>query len=213
MSDSDLQNQLSALHPLAPDETARARALHRATVALASSQARDAVPIRGTRPSFAFSFLALAVLAVALTLGTAVLLRSRVTSLAITPHHSSLINAAVLAEVENIFPGQLNALIDRDGVLQLDLRPASVSASPERPDPADQALLVELVRDGRRLRVISYSGRSVRVELDGVELHFDALLTGAGEIMLSGTDFIWTSAAPRQLAGWRVEARPFVAAL
>jgi hypothetical protein len=74
-------------------------------------------------------------------------------------------------------------------------------------------LLVELVRDGRRLRVISYSGRSVRVQLDGVELHFDALLTGAGEIVLAGADFIWTSATPRRLAGWRVEARPLVATL
>ncbi|MEY4488962.1 MAG: hypothetical protein RIQ79_1470 [Verrucomicrobiota bacterium] len=208
MPDADLRNQLSALHPPAPDETARGRALHRATLALASAPAPASAPARGTRPSFAFGFSALAALAVALTLGVTFFTRSGVSPITQLPSPST--DAVVLAEVEKLFPGQLNALIDRDGVLQLDLRPASDSAAP---DSADQALLVELVRDGRRLRVISYSGRSVRVQLDGVELHFDALLTGAGEIVLAGADFIWTSATPRRLAGWRVEARPLVATL
>ncbi|MBC8010001.1 MAG: hypothetical protein H7067_07885, partial [Burkholderiales bacterium] len=116
---------------------------------------------------------------------------------------TSSTSAALLAELETLFPGQLDAVIDREGILQLRLSDNASARS-----PADQALVVDLVRaDGRRLRVLSYSGRAVDIELDGVAHRFEALLGGAGDIVLAGPDFVWTPSAPRRLAGWTVNAR------
>lgn len=216
MPDHDLPAALAALRPPAPDEAARARALFRATLAhsaaahagraAASESAAAALPAPRPRPGAGRRFsLAFALPALALVLLAPLF---RPASAPRAAADSAPAAAELLAQLEQLFPGQLNAVVDRDGVLQLDL---ATHASPA--SPADQALLVELIRDDRRLRILAYSGRPVRLRLDGADLGFDPLLTSDGGVVLSGNDFAWSSSAPRLLAGWHVAARPLAPVL
>ncbi|RRK00660.1 hypothetical protein Ga0100230_022915 [Opitutaceae bacterium TAV3] len=68
---------------------------------------------------------------------------------------------------------------------------------------------LERTDNGQRLRILSYSGRTIRIELeDGTTLAFDALLTGEGDIILAGKDFLWSPAHPAHLAGYEIHATP-----
>ncbi|MDF3057802.1 MAG: hypothetical protein K0R17_2017, partial [Rariglobus sp.] len=107
-----------------------------------------------------------------------------------------------LAQMQTLFPGQLNAVIERDGNVQLDLAGGSSTAASEQP------LVVQLERGGHRLRVLSYSGRSITLELKEGRLTFEALVTSGGDVVLSGEDFVWSSTRPGVLAGYRVNAQP-----
>ncbi|RRJ96611.1 hypothetical protein Ga0100231_022675 [Opitutaceae bacterium TAV4] len=94
-------------------------------------------------------------------------------------------------------------------------RPHSPAPPPPPPPPAaiTQPIIVQLERtdNGQRLRILSYSGRTIRIELeDGTTLAFDAnaLLTGEGDIILAGKDFLWSPAHPAHLAGYEIHATP-----
>jgi hypothetical protein len=207
MTDPDLHAALVALRSPAPDDAARARALHRASLALQASAPAALQSARGSAgaPWFVRLFRPASVLALAVVL-LGLFFAVRPPAVLRLPVSGGGLGE-VLAQLEQLFPGQLNAVIDRDGVLQLDLseNTGAVSAT-----PPDQGLLVELARGGRRLRVLAYSGRSVRLELAGTELRFDPLLTSDGHVVLCGEDFVWSSAEPSSagsLAGWHVEAR------
>lgn len=219
MTDHELPPALAALRPPAPSQPAAARALFRATIALGhaaatrhnASSSDEQQPARATSSPFRFLLfspsLALPALA-ALLLLPLLLPAPAARSVTASSADSAF---ELLAQLEQLFPGQLDAVIDREGVLQLELSAVASSATP----PADQALLLELTRGQRRLRIVAYSGRSLRVRLDHHELRFSALLTGAGQVLLAGDDFAWTpsSATPRALAGWQITARPLAAVL
>lgn len=217
MPDADLIKSLSALRPPLASEAARERALHRATLAFAAARhtppdsAPEPVPRHRARLVPA-GFLA-TVAAAVLLLGAGFWMTPPSRIVASGPDSaadSAAQSRDLLAELNTLFPGQLNAVIDRDGVLQLDLAATSHTS----PAVADQAILVELLRDGRILRILAYSGRTVRLELDGVSLRLDPLLTSAGDVLLAGDDFVWSSARPAvaidadSLAGWQIAARP-----
>lgn len=200
MSDSDLRSHLASLQAPVVSETTRARALHRATIALATPT-HPATSL----PAATFSHLLLRPFA---TLLAAVLLLIVGGTFAPRPVKSNDWQA-VLSELNQLFPGQLNALIESEGTLRLDLAPSPAHTS--LPDASnDQSILLAFTRAGRHLRVFAYSGRPVRIELDGVPVRFDPLLTLDHTVVLSGDDFVWLPGqpAPRLLAGWRLEARP-----
>lgn len=191
MNDRDLKTLLASVVPPPIDETARDRALHRAT--LAFSRPADAAREPASRRA-AYGWAA--VCAILLVAGLA----------AVRPFRSvpegGRLDASALAQVEALFPGQLNAVIERDGEVSLDL------AGQPSPAANEQPVLVQFERGGRRLRVLSYSGRSVTLELKDGRVTFEALVTGEGGVVLSGDDFVWNSAHPAPLAGYRVNARP-----
>jgi hypothetical protein len=110
-------------------------------------------------------------------------------------------DSSTLAQVEALFPGQLNAVIERDGEVRLDLAGQASAVASEQP------VLVQFERGGKRLRVLSYSGRSITLELQGERVTFEALVTSAGDVVLSGANFVWSSAQPGPLAGYNVNAR------
>jgi|GEM_PF-3429098 hypothetical protein len=217
MNDADLRSRLSALRPPALSEPAVARARFRASLAHAAARATPPAPVAHRdaprpHPSALFrqlvSALALPVLAALLLLPL-----FRHTS-SPSPHPAATIASAsrqLLAELEALFPGQLEAVVERNGAIQLELADA-----PTVPAPADQAVLVEFIRGAQRLRVLAYSGRLVRLRLDRDELQFSPLLTGTGQVLLAGDDFAWSSstpASPEALAGWQITARPLAAVL
>src|SRR5690606_16988149 len=126
-----------------------------------------------------------------------------------TTAQSTTADRDLLVQTGQLFPGQLNAIVIHNDTPQLDLSAEATT----QPAPDDQAILVELTRDHHTLRILSYSGRTIRVQLNGAELHLVPLLTAAGDILLSGDDFIWTRDTPAQIAGWTVSSQPLAANL
>lgn len=224
MPDSDLRSRLAALRPPGQTESTRARALHRASCALAVATR----PAPAPRRLFPLLLGGAIATAVAFALGlwiarpAAPPASSRLagqdpasfnasSNAATAPTASATPTAAdslqLLAQVHQLFPGRLNAVIERDGSLQLDLSPAAAALV------ADQPLLIEFTHGGHTVRVLGFSGRSVELELDGRPLRFSPLLTGEGSILITGEDFAWTPGLPPPAAftGWQVNARPLAA--
>jgi hypothetical protein len=187
MNDADLQQKLRALGAPAPSETARERARHRALIAF-SQGGTDAVA-EPPRRAYGWALAGVAALVLAV-----VLLR---------PHPPAAPrNAAVLAQVEALFPGQLDAVIEHgDGEMKVAL-----AAQAQR--PSDQPLLVEFRRGEAVVRVLSYSGRHVCVDLGGRHACFEALIGDRGEVIVAGEDFVWTARKRASAGGWQITAAP-----
>ena len=196
MTDRELKKQLELVMPPAVNEVARDRALHHATVALAA-QPKDSACASEGRHAWRAAYGWVALFAVMLVAGL-VMIRPSLP----VPVANGGADLRTLAQVEGLFPGQLNAVIESDGDVQLDLAGAS------SPGATDQPVLVQLEGGGHRLRVLSYSGRSVTIELKGARFTFEALVTSDGGVVLVGDDFAWSSAQPKSLAGYKIQARP-----
>lgn len=189
MNDDELQQKLRALAVPVPDETARERARHRAF--LAFSQGDPAAPER--RPGILrWAVAVMGALALA-----AVFWRAQDRA-----HQSGPGEAAVLAQVEALFPGQLDAVIEHgDGEMR-------VALAAQRQPASDQPLLVEFRRGDSLVRVLSYSGRHVCVDLGGRHACFDALISDHGEVIVAGEDFLWTERNHATAGGWQITAAP-----
>ncbi len=120
----------------------------------------------------------------------------------------------MLAELDRLFPGQLNAVVERNGTVQIDMIPDAGRHS-EITTNHSQPLVVQFEHpeEGKRLRIISYSGHNVQVRLNGVSLSFDILATGSGDVMLAGDHFVWSPANPTLIAGWQVCTQPLTSIL
>ena len=206
MKGAALRVRLASLRPPAPADSARERALHRATLALGSTREEPAPAPSARRPALHFLGAA-AALAVAFALG----LRLRPAShsapapLAHVDGSDAVADSLrLLAQIQQLFPDRLNAVIDRDGALQLDLAPSAAALV------GDQPILVEFTHAGHSVRILGFSGRSVEVELDGRLVRFAPLLTGGGSVLLAGENFAWNPGLPPPdaLADWNIDARP-----
>lgn len=185
MNDDDLRQKLRALDAPASSDTARERARHRALLAF-SQGGTEAAPERSGR-GYGWAFAGLAALVVAAIL--------------FQPHPPAAPqNAAVLAQVEALFPGQLDAVIEHeDGVMRVALNARTQPVS-------DQPVLVEFRRGDDLVRVLSYSGRHVCVDLNGRHACFDALIGDHGEVIVAGEDFLWTEQNHASAGEWKITA-------
>ena len=109
--------------------------------------------------------------------------------------------AAVLAQVEASFRRTRCGYRRRGGRDEGRLAAGKQS-------PSDQPLLVEFRRGDSLVRVLSYSGRHVCVDLDGRHACFDALLADHGEVIVAGEDFVWTAENRATAGGWKITAAP-----
>ena len=198
MTDTDLKTQLDALQVPRIDPSVQGRALHRAQVAFA--QPREPESPRLSRLFDRWRVAIGAGAALAALVVTGIVISHRPPSTAAELH--------TLAEMQKVFPDQFNALIDDNGTVQLDLARPSVAG-----EGTHQPLQVVLEAPHHRVRVLSYSGRSITLKLQGASVTFEALVTAEGGVVLQGNQFAWSSAQPSLLAGYRVEARPITAAL
>ena len=199
MTDPELRERLAVLRPPASTDAARSRALFRANLALdASTRATPAsahAAAQTSRSPLASLRLASGLLlgsVAALALGFWLLRPATPANLASDPAPASsdaarAASLRLLAEVQSLFPGRLNAVVDRDGALQIDLADNSSALA------SDQAIVVELARAGKVVRILGYSGRAIDLEIGGRALRFAPLLTGGGEVLLAGENFAWSS--------------------
>jgi len=201
VKDHDLKTLLASVIPPEADEAARNRALHRATVALSqpgASATPDVDGRSGRRASYGWAVVSVIMLVAGLVM---------IRPFQPTPEMDGGADLRTLAQVEGLFPGQLNAVIEHDGEVQLDL------AGQSSPGVTDQPVIVQLEHGAHRLRVLSYSGRSITLKLKDGTLTFEVLVTGEGTVVLSGNNFVWSSAQSGLLAGYKVQAHTLVSSL
>jgi hypothetical protein len=191
MNDDDLQQKLRAFAAPAPGDTdtARERARHRALIAFSQPGEAAAPKPRRALPGWAAAG-ALATLVLA-----GVWFRPQPPAPAGGPG-----DAAVLAQVGQLFPGRLVAVIEHGGEVKVALAREDRAAS-------DQPLLVEFRRGDSLVRVFSYSGSHVCVDLGGRQACFDALIGGHGQVIVAGEDFVWTAQNGASADGWQITAK------
>lgn len=191
MNDDLLKKRLAELPVPPSDETARECALHRSLVALANAANSGEISGDKSRPAFrrwALAAGALGAVVLALWAGGR------------PAPENALAWQRTLEQMEELFPGQVNAVVERDGKFEVELADQNAGGT-------GQPILVEFVQGSRVLRVLSYSGRKVCVELGGRTACFEPLVTADGGVILSGENFLWSSEHPMPQAGYRVEAR------
>lgn len=106
----------------------------------------------------------------------------------------------VLNEVAELFPDTLDAVVEQNGRVDVQLTGREV--------PASEQPLVVVLRKGREvLRVLSYSGREVCLSLSGRKVCVEVLMDDDGQVIIAGENFLWSEQNPLLLDGYRVEAR------
>ena len=187
MNDEDLQQRLATFVAPPATDVMRERARHRALMAFREGGAEAVEECR--RGMFVWTLAGAAALALVVTI--------------FWPRESPFdrvpSGAGVLAQVEALFPGQLDAVIEHDGNVQLELAAAPRAAS-------DQPVLVEFRRGGSTVRVLSYSGRRVCVDLGGRRACFEAFLGERGNVIVAGEDFVWTTKNRTTAGEWKITA-------
>ena len=195
MDDQTLHNLLGKLSVPLLEDVAREKARHRAEIAFANRVAAF-VPAqeraRWMRKALILGFVGIGVVLICLT----ALQRTRSAG-------EPFAERKLLAEMEALFPGQLDGVISSEGNVSLDLAPkASDSKS-----GASQPLALTLQRGRQIVRVLGYSGRKVCVNIGGRKRCLEPLVTGEGKVIVEGDDFLWTDARPIKVAGYKLEAR------
>ncbi len=183
-----------------PDAAAREKARRRAEIAFANRPSPAAVPPgEAEMPGRRWGAVLAAVCAVA-----AVVYFGRLDwKQPASPASQDLAERTLLAEMEALFPGQLDGVIATGGKVSLAL--ASTPSLLAKP-PA-QRLAVTFQRGRQVVRVFGYSGRKVHFTLDGRSRSVEPLVTGDGSVIVEGEDFLSTDAHPAKVDGYRVKAR------
>ena len=199
MNDDPLKRSLEKLRVPAGDDLASERARHRAMTAF-----ENRAVFAEQKPALWRWFAAgAAATACALALLVGRWPRHDADSPARTTS-TDLADAKLLAEMEALFPGQLDAVITSGGTI-------SIRLAPERGAAASQRLAITLHRGANTVRVLGYSGRKVCLDLDGRRECFEPLLNADGQVILAGENFVWSAENPSALDGYRVVAKALTA--
>ena len=166
---NELQPFLDRLKVPAADESRTARALERSLVAF-----RNAPRIERKAHRAAWVFAAAAATA---CVAFALVLRGQ-------REDSS---ARVFAELEHLFPGQLQAVVRNGG--QTDL---SLSAIPDPELSTDQRVRITVRSGGETTDILTYSGREICVPLKSGPLCLTPLVTGEGNVLVLTGDSAFT---------------------
>ena len=199
-TDQKLTEKLQSLHVPLPDSAAKARAFERARLALRSPESET----RRAR----FHFLSFG-LGSALTVALVLLLLPRFYGPTSHPDSTqfagrglgetqpgfqtvALSDAAerqVLEETVQLFSGKVAALVRSGGRSEVMLT-ENTQANHKQP------VIIELRIGGETLRILTFSGQTIELELNGNRQRVEILATGEGEVLLTGSDFVWSSTDP-----------------
>jgi uncharacterized glyoxalase superfamily protein PhnB len=91
----------------------------------------------------------------------------------------------LLAEFNELFGGRVQAVISAGGKTQIVLSEAGA------PAPRGQPVVIRFNDKGRDVEVMSFSGQTVQVNLDGRDVVFDTLVSGEGRVILAGEKVFW----------------------
>lgn len=96
-------------------------------------------------------------------------------------------SARIFEELERLFPGQLQAVVQHAG--QTDLR-LSVVPNPKR--STDQRVRITVRSDGETTDILTYSGSEVCVPVKSGALSLTPLVTGEGDVLVLAGDNAFT---------------------
>lgn len=194
MNESALRQILGRLSTPPLDDAAREKALYRAELAFANRSASPAPARRQEGTAWMKKALAMGFVAMGIA-GLVGLQMAR-------PSGEPLAEGKLLAEMEALFPGQLDGVVSSGNDVSLELAPTASASTRGTPLP----LALTFQRGQHVVRVLGYSGRKVCVNLGGRKRCMEPLVTAEGKVIVDGDDFLWTDAQPRPVAGYRLQA-------
>jgi hypothetical protein len=110
-------------------------------------------------------------------------------------------NLTVFSEIENMFPGQLVAAVKDSRSLDLQL-----AETPEQ-TPKDQRILITLRKNSRLVEVLTYSGCTARLKLDGHTMEVTPLVSGDGSVLIVSGDHLVKDFDATRIDGFLIHAR------
>ena len=106
----------------------------------------------------------------------------------------------LISELSNVFPDRLQAIVEENGDISPMLSETPVTWN-------KQPLIVTFQSGERQLRVISFSGQQLRINLHGQEIILDAFATAKGEVLLVLDDIVvFQNNEISQFNGYKVKA-------
>ncbi len=198
MNDNELRRQLRPFNVPPASDAARERARHGALIAFqqGSSAPVEKISTRG----FIWLWPAAATLVVVVALAL----------ICLPKHHNDSENLAndrqMLRQVEDLFPDQVNAVVEDHGKVDLSISQTPVVGS-------DQPVLLVFQRGHDTIRVLSYSGHRLCVMLGQTENCFEILATPNGGVILEGKDQAWLATERTQISGYSLRAQTLEASL
>jgi len=189
MNDETLRRELRGSIAPSPSAAARGRALHRALVALEQApsvetdEGRDSLAWR-----LGYAVTILVVLAVVLSW-----------------HHSKTgdeslaVDREMIRQMDKLFPGQVDAIVEKDGKIDLTIAQTPVIGP-------DQPLLLIFRHGSETIRVLSYSGHHLCLSLGRQRDCFEVLATPTGGVILEDEKQAWLASDHPVVEGYRVQA-------
>ncbi len=189
MKREEIESHLWHLEIPEPDAELKAKALHRATLALGTdSFGSDPLPGTVRHP-----WLTPALTALVILLGVYILVQPSQPDKKSLSHYSE-----VLEEIDLLFPGRISSLIWKNGELAVEIsEPTGDSGHP---------IEILLTKGDEHIQVISYSGQKVCLDMKGRKACFEVLYSGSeNEVFLVGREFIWTPQEHSTFEGYRIQ--------
>jgi hypothetical protein len=112
----------------------------------------------------------------------------------------------ILDQMEKLFPGQVEAVVQKNGKTELSIAQTPVVGY-------NQPLVVVFQRGTESIRVLSYSGHQVCIDLGATHNCFDILETPSGGVILEGQDQVWLASQHPVVNGYAVRAQSLEASL
>jgi hypothetical protein len=106
-----------------------------------------------------------------------------------------------IAEIEELFHGQLDAVVAEGTRVELKLRDVPVAL------PTDQGIEMEFFHAGKKCRMFTFSGRRVCLAFEGRSLCVTPLIQGDGSVIVMADDQVILPFEVGTLEGIRVSAR------
>jgi hypothetical protein len=214
MNDDELQKRLRALKVPEASELARARANHRALIAFQQPDSS-----RAKRPGLygAVWNWRTAVGGSVIIAVVAFFYPRFPTPINLTTypdyevqHHRVMDNVTkdrqILRQVEQLFPNQVNAVVEQNGKVDLSIAQSPVVGS-------DQPVLLVFKRGQESIRVLSYSGHRVCLMLGNKQDCLEILATPTGDVILESEKNVWLVSEHSEVAGYSVRAQTLEASL
>jgi hypothetical protein len=192
MNNDSLRRQLRELAHPSPSEAARDRAKHRALLAFQKAESAGHTAASAFRIRIWQGATALAVLAAVIFAALWLYPRGSTENLAD--------DRKMLREVEQLFPHQLNAVVEKGGQTDLSLTQVDEVG-------ANQPVLLIFKRQNEVVRVLSFSGHRVCVPLGAHEACFEVLETADGGVILEGDKDVLLASRHPVIAGYSLRAR------
>ena len=124
----------------------------------------------------------------------------------VLPYSHADDDRTLVREVSAVFPGQLNAIIEHRRSQEVQLTDTAGAFM-------TQPIVIELVRGQDRLRILTFSGQSVSLDLGDQTVRLDFLVGEHNQVFVLGQDSVLFPRSKPMLKGYQLSARLIHASL